>query len=113
MIPYTDTALTIRVKNVDFSAENIRGVYVTLRQGQHSITFEPDDVSVDGEYVTVNLTQRQTSKFIPTTLLNAPKCEGIVNWVERISSKDYRRGSTTVNITVGKQLMQEVVNVDS
>lgn len=113
MIPYTDTKLTIRVKNANFSAENMRGVYVTLRQGTHSITFEPGDVELDGEYVTVYLTQRETAKFIPTDMLNAPKCEGIVNWLERVNSRDYRRGSTIVNINVGRQLMQEVVNLDS
>lgn len=103
MVPYTDDNITIRVRGVNLTSAN--EVRVTFRQGKTKLTFQYPKLDFDGEYITVHMTQEDTSKFTPTDDYNAEKCLAIVNWFD----DTMRKGSTVVEIKVQKQLLQQVI----
>lgn len=98
MIPYTTPTLELTIDGVDLTGLTS---YVTLVQGETSLTIEDPPATYDGHRTTlaVTLTQAQTALFARGA------ADVQVNWLDTGG----RRAATAVqSVRVGTQLLPEV-----
>ena len=94
----TPTFILTLPETVDLSqADN---VYFTIQQANVTITKTGEDLSVDGQTVSVYMTQDETLQFVPSTARLQ------LNWTY---ANGARACSNIVSIDVGQNLLKEVV----
>lgn len=98
MIPYTTPTVTLTV-DADLTGMD---VYVTLEQGQTTLTIEDAAVTVeDGtSTIEVTLTQEQTATF------RRGSCDVQVNWMD---VRGARSATVVRSIPIGTQLLDAVL----
>lgn len=59
----TTPILRLKLKGVELTALN--NIYVTMAQGSKKLTKSADSITIDGDYIKVKLTERETLAFSP------------------------------------------------
>lgn len=98
MIPYTTPTLVLTV-DADLTGMT---VYVTIEQGETTITIDDATVTVEGGSSTIEVTLSQTE----TAAFSRGSCDVQVNWMDATG----KRTATVVrSIPIGVQLLDSVL----
>lgn len=105
MIAGTTPTLTLRLVGKTVDLTQARNVYVTIRQGSSVITKTGEDLSVDGNVVSVWLNQRDTLNLRQNATAKVQ-----VNWTYLDAYDGIKRSaSKSKEITIDEQLLTRVI----
>ncbi len=98
MIPYTTPTLVLTV-DADLTGMS---VYVTIGQGETTITIDDATVTVEGGSSTIEVTLSQTE----TAAFSRGSCDVQVNWLDASGN---RTATVVRSIPIGVQLLDSVL----
>lgn len=101
MIRATTPTLELELEDENIDLGLAKDVYVTLRQGARKVTKSGNSIVIDGNIVSVHLSQQETLIFYPFH-----NVEVQLNWTYPGSA---RAASEIGHISVGENLLPEVL----
>ena len=104
MIRGTTPTLTLKINDDTLDLSQAQSVYVTIRQAEYELEKTGGDLTVDGNTVSVYLTQEES-----LALIEAARAEVQVNWTYPEGARTARAATKVRTIDIGKQLLPEVI----
>ena len=104
MIPWTTPTIVLTISGVEgLDLSQAEEVIVTLKQGDYSLEKTGNDLTLDGNKITIVLSEEESSQ-----LLADHSCMCQVNWTYLNADQSIRRAATNITrIDIGRQLHQE------